>query len=141
MKNFLTTEQMVDASRKLRERLEAKQPGCTAAIPVLDLTSLNHDEILAQADALKAVESGLASKSSVDARGASVAARYVKPLAQQIRDGDVTAKRINTASEIARTEKLLAACKPGTTSHAALTAKVASLRSEFSRLPKPTPKN
>lgn len=141
MTAFLTTEQMMDESRKLREKLEAKQPGCTHAIPTLNSSYPTLDEMLAEEKGLKAVESGLESKSSVAARGADVAASYAKPLAQQLRDGDVTAAQISKAAEIHRIEGFLATAKPGTSTHAALTAKVSDLRAEWERLPKPTPKN
>lgn len=112
MKNFLTTEQMVDANKKLRERLEAKQPGCTSTIPVLDLSgSLTLDEILDEDKALKAVESAQASQRTVAARGASVAASYA-PAGQM---------------QIASLKSILSAAKPGGATHKAMTAKLAAL--------------
>lgn len=128
---------MVEDNKRLRKKLEAKQPGCTAKVTEpTDYTTLDH--IFDEERGLKAVESGLVSSASVNARGADVAARYVKPLSHQLRDGDVTAAQVNKASEIVRAEKLLAETKPGTTTHRALTAKVTTLRAEFERLPKPS---
>lgn len=66
--------------------------------------------------------------------------RSVKSVKDQLLDGDVTAAQIGKASEIHRVEGILATTKPVTTTHAALTTKIANLRAEWERLPKPTPK-
>lgn len=137
--NWKTTEQMVEDNKRLRAKLESQQPGCTGSVRISDYTTL--DNIFDEERDLKAVESGLASKSAVDARGASVAARYVKPIKDQLRDGDVTAEQVNKASEIRRIEGLLATTKPGTTTHRALTAKVANLRADYERIVQTTAGN
>lgn len=135
-----TTEQMIEDNKTLRAELEAKQSGCTSEIPALGSSCPTLDEIFSEENELKAVEAGLASKSAVDARGESLVGRYVKPLKDQLRDGDVTAAQVNKASEILRLESTIATYKPGTKTHSALSTKIANLRAEWQHLPKPKPK-
>lgn len=138
-----TLEQIAADSVALRARLEAKQPGCTARINGIT-ENATLDEIFDEEKALKAVESGMASKTSVESRGASAPAetqtKVVKSAKEHLLSGSFSAAQIGKASEIVRLENLLTSYKPGSTTHAALASKIATLRSELESQPKPSGK-
>lgn len=134
-------EEIIARSKQRRERLEAKQPGCTARIAVPSGPKASLDDIFGEEKALLALESAFTAKDAVEARGASVAASYTpKPLAQQLRDGEVTAAQISLAGHIQDLEKQLAAAKPNSTTAKVLSANIAEARSKWARLEAPAGK-
>lgn len=63
--------------KELRAKLENGNPGCTANVPsASENANATLDEILAELDTLRAMESGHASQKSVENRGHAVAAAY-----------------------------------------------------------------